>query len=167
MNGFRNWFSRFMMGRYGSDELNRLLLIIAAVLIIIEMFAARRILNLIVIVILCVVYGRMLSRNIGKRQQENFRYLQLKEKVTGKRGNGGQYGNRRYGNGQYGGGQYGGGQYRSARKEAGFSRRTRKEDAGKRVFICPNCKGALKVPVGAGKILITCPHCGSTFEETV
>ena len=143
MNGFRNWFSRYMMGRYGSDELNRFLLIIAAAVIIAELFFARRVLNLIAILILIVVYSRMLSRNIGKRQRENMKFLQLKEQFTG--------GKRRRGTASGG----------------GYSRRQPKAEPGKRVYICPNCKGALKVPVGAGKIRITCPHCGSTFEETV
>lgn len=38
---------------------------------------------------------------------------------------------------------------------------------GKRVLICPYCKEKLRVPVGAGKIKINCPHCHRQFEETV
>lgn len=38
---------------------------------------------------------------------------------------------------------------------------------GRRVLICPYCKGKLRVPVGAGKIKIQCPHCHAEFEEIV
>ncbi|MCI7146016.1 MAG: hypothetical protein MR991_06220 [Clostridiales bacterium] len=48
-----------------------------------------------------------------------------------------------------------------------FGRRRRKKDEGKRILICPYCKGKLKVPVGAGRIKIRCPHCKAEFEETV
>ncbi len=38
---------------------------------------------------------------------------------------------------------------------------------GKRVLICPYCREKLRVPVGAGKIKIRCPHCNKEFEEFV
>ena len=169
MNGFRNWISRYMMGRYGSDELNRFLLIICAILLVIGIFVSRRVINMIVVVLLILVYSRMFSRNIGKRQQENMKYLQLKARVTGGRGGSGSTG---YGGGArpnpYGGyGGYAGpaGAGASGRREK--PRRKQKPAPGKRIFICPACKGSLQVPVGAGRIRIKCPHCGSEFEETV
>ena len=174
MNGFRNWFARYMMGRYGSDEFNRFLLIISAILIVIGIFSPRHILNVLVVAILIIVYCRMFSRNIPKRQQENVKYLQLKAKVTG--GRGGSAGTGGYGGGTYGGGSYGGGSapYTAGNHSAAgggqgrFGRKKKQRPApGKRIFICPNCKGSLQVPVGAGRIRIRCPHCGSEFEETV
>lgn len=147
MNGFRNWFARYMIGRYGSDELNRFLLIVTAVLIIIGIFVPRHFLNVLVVILLILVYCRMFSRNIPKRQQENMKYLDLKARFTGGRGASGR-----------GAGQSAGG---------GFGRRKQKNAPGKRIFICPNCKGSLQVPVGAGRIRIRCPHCGAEFEETV
>ena len=163
MNGFRNWFARLMVGRYGSDELNRLLLIIGAILIIIGIFVPKHFLNWIVIIILIIVYCRMFSRNIAKRQQENMKYLEVKARVTGGRGGGstGYRGPGGYGNPGYNGGAGAGGSAGSR------PRRKQKPAPGKRIYICPNCKGALQVPVGAGKIRIKCPHCGSEFEETV
>ena len=44
MNGFRNWMARYMVGRYGNDELNRFLLIVSAIMIVIGimlLFAGR------------------------------------------------------------------------------------------------------------------------------
>ncbi len=144
MNGFRNWFSRYMYGRYGTDELNRFLLILGAILIVIGIFVPKHFLNVLVVLILIFVYCRMFSRNIAKRQQENMKYLELKSRFTGGRGSRGSSG-----------------------PGAGFSKRKQKPAPGKRIFICPNCKGSLQVPVGAGRIRIRCPHCGSEFEETV
>ena len=159
MNGFRNWFSRLMIGRYGSDNLNRFLLIICAILIVIGIFVPRHFLNVLVVILLILVYCRMFSRNIAKRQQENIKYLEMKARVTGGRGGGSTTG---YSGGSYntGGSSAGGGSaFRKNRKQ--------KPAPGKRIFICPNCKGSLQVPVGAGRIRIKCPHCGSEFEETV
>ncbi len=159
MNGFRNWMARVMMGRYGSDELNRFLLIIGAILIIIGLFVHKHILNVLVVAVLILVYCRMFSRNIGKRQEENVKYLEMKAKVTGGRGGGStSYGRPGTAGGYRGSASAGTGSHRSRKK---------KVQPGKRMFICPYCKGALQVPVGAGRIRIKCPHCGREFEETV
>ena len=56
MNGFRKWFARYMIGRYGNDELNRFLLIVSAILIVIGIFVPRHILNLAVVILLIIVY---------------------------------------------------------------------------------------------------------------
>ena len=92
MNGFRNWMARMMMGRYGTDELNRFLLIVTAVLIILGIFIHRHIIDLVVVLLLIFIYSRMFSRNIPKRQQENMKYLQVKAKVTGRSAGGGNGG---------------------------------------------------------------------------
>ena len=144
MNGFRNWMARLMIGRYGSDELNRFLLIVSAVLIVIGIFVPRHFLNVLVVVLLIIVYCRMFSRNHAKRHQENMKYLQMKAKFTGGR------------NGSAGSGA-----------NAPLSGKKKKPQPGKRIYICPYCKGSLQVPVGAGRIRIRCPHCGKEFEETV
>ena len=158
-----------MMGRYGSDELNRFLLIVAAILIIIGIFVPKHWLNVVVVILLAIAYGRMFSRNHPKRQQENMKYLELKSRVGfggGKSGPGGQgrpYGPKGPGAGAAGGGP---GAAAGAARGGGFGRKKSADD-GKRIFICPYCKGSLKVPVGAGRIKIKCPHCGRSFEETV
>lgn len=153
MNGFRDWMRRVMIGRYGNDEFNRFLLIAAAVLIVIGIFMPRHWLNVVVVIILCLVYARMFSRNIPRRQEENRKYMEMKGRFTG-----GQSGVGTGGRPEQGAGA-------SAARQAGF--RKKDADEGKRIFICPYCKGGLKVPVGAGKIRITCPHCGRSFEENV
>ena len=63
-----------------------------------------------------------------------------------------------------------GGEVRKAEYASGLDNCYQKVKAaaeGKRVLICPYCKEKLRVPVGAGKIKIKCPHCNQEFEETV
>lgn len=129
-----------MIGRYGMDQLNRFIMYLALALVIIGLFVHVRILTWITIVLLIIMYCRSFSRSIYKRQQENMKYLQLKQKFTGK------------------GSGNAGGPTRQDRKAA---------KQGKRLLICPYCKEKLRVPVGAGKIKIRCPHCKQEFEEIV
>ena len=138
MNGFRNWFSRYMIGRYGMDQLNRFFMYLALALVVIGLFVHVRILTWITIILLIIMYCRAFSRSIYKRQRENMKYMELKAKITGKGSQGGP------------------------------SRKDRKAaKQGKRVLICPYCKEKLRVPVGAGKVKVRCPHCRKEFEEIV
>ena len=67
---------RFMMGRYGSDSLNRALLILSLVLLVLSWVLDRSVFWLLALVVLVLAYCRMFSRNLYRRQQENQRYLQ-------------------------------------------------------------------------------------------
>ncbi len=40
-----------------------------------------------------------------------------------------------------------------------------KSDSTNKVYKCPKCKQALRVPRGKGKILITCQSCGHKFQK--
>lgn len=66
---------RFMIGRYGVDELDRFLLVVTLVFIGINLFVHSMILYTIGTAALILCYARMLSRNIGRRFQENQKYL--------------------------------------------------------------------------------------------
>ena len=61
-----NWFRRFMMGRYGVDQLSFAMLLLSMVLV---MFTRGRLWFLAVLgfVLLGLAYYRMLSRNISAR----------------------------------------------------------------------------------------------------
>ncbi len=83
MNGFRNWFAQFMMGRYGMDQLSRFIIYVTIALIIISFFVRVRLLSWITIILIIILYCRMFSRSIYKRQRENAKYLELKAKFTG------------------------------------------------------------------------------------
>lgn len=49
--------------------------------------------------------------------------------------------------------------------ESAFKRKRPKSDPEHKVYKCPNCKQALRVPRGKGKILITCSQCGHQFTK--
>lgn len=72
----RQRFAKWMMGRNGMDALNRLLSVLTLILLIVSMFVhgyAARILWSLAVLGLIVVYFRMLSRNVYRRQQETVR----------------------------------------------------------------------------------------------
>jgi len=125
-------FNKFMYGRYGLDELSKILIIGGAVLSIaaallngrIGFFAGLfRFLGL-----LAVIYGcfRVFSRQTSQRSLEFSAWLRFKGEQQHK-------------------------------AEAAKSRRAQSKDF--RFFKCPGCKKWLRVPRGKGKIHINC-RCG-------
>lgn len=78
----KEWLQRFMIGRYGVDQLNRFLLGTTLVSMILSMFFRSTILNTLAMLLLIVCYVRMLSRNIRKRYDENMKYLQYRNKIV-------------------------------------------------------------------------------------
>ena len=85
---FREMLFRFFRGRYGVDALNKFMfwvyVAIYALLFVVELFTNHPILllvHLLLIVMTVVLFARMLSRNIYKRQEENRKYLALRAKV--------------------------------------------------------------------------------------
>ncbi|EHJ02090.1 Zn-finger containing protein [Clostridium sp. DL-VIII] len=77
------WFKRMMYGRYGGDQLSRALLGLSFVLLILTNFLPRNLSILVVIAyiptVICIF--RIFSKNIYKRQQENYKYIIRKNKV--------------------------------------------------------------------------------------
>jgi len=71
-----NWLQRFMIGRYGVDQLSKAMLILTFILLIISTFTKSSVINAIAVVILALTYARILSRDINKRYQENVKFLQ-------------------------------------------------------------------------------------------
>ena len=55
-------------------------------------------------------------------------------------------------------------QARSRRRSAAAAARARRADKEHRYFTCKQCKTICRVPVGKGKIIITCPKCGSEIH---
>ena len=145
----REGFQRFMIGRYGADQLSRFMIGLALVLVVINLFVRKYtpVLSILVWVIILLSYLRMFSRNIQKRYDENTRYLMLKEKVVN---------------------------FFKSRRDAaaaGTGRRTApgnqnmRSDAEHRIFRCPKCSQRVRVPRGKGRIEITCPRCGEKFVK--
>ena len=73
----RQWVGRFMMGRYGMDQLNTTIMVVYLILYVVFLSTRLAVLDLIVLVLLIVTLFRMLSRNIDRRRAENARFLQL------------------------------------------------------------------------------------------
>ncbi len=81
----RRWrmsFARFMVGRYGNDELNRFLSGAILVLIAVNLFARTNVLFFLELALLIWIYFRMFSKKTGRRFKENQTYLRLRFQVT-------------------------------------------------------------------------------------
>lgn len=69
---------RFMMGRYGFDELSKVLMGLTIVLMIVSMFADNSLLYVLSLILLVYSYYRALSKDIAKRQSENQKFCNLR-----------------------------------------------------------------------------------------
>ena len=78
----REKFYRFMVGRYGMDQLSRFLSYAALVLIVINCFVKTKLLWLLALVLLVLLYYRTFSRKIEQRRRENEWYLRKTYKLT-------------------------------------------------------------------------------------
>ena len=137
---FNMWMANLMRGRYGMDQMNRTLSIVALILIAANLFLRMRIINWLAVVLLIYIYCRAFSRNISRRAAENQRYLQFAGSVRSKFG-------------------------RGAGNPYGQTPRTK--DNTHKILRCPGCGEKLRVPKGAGKINISCPHCHTKFTKKV
>lgn len=72
---------KFMMGRYGVDELNRFMMMLTMVFVVLDLVIQSSFLYLGGVLCLVLCYFRMLSRNINKRYQENQKYLRYEFRV--------------------------------------------------------------------------------------
>ncbi len=137
----RRWLSNFMNGRYGTDDLGRVMLGACMVLIVIDLLTRNTFLYVLELVLLVLTYYRMLSRNYAKRASENETYHQILDRVKG----------------WFQG--FGGGRNGSRRP----SRTSQSKDY--HIYTCPSCGQKIRIPRGKGKICITCPKCGTEFQK--
>ena len=86
----RERMERFMAGRYGMDQLNRFLNMVSLIVLIVSMFVRIPIIFYIAVALLIWTYFRTFSRNVGKRYEENERFLRVTGKITSR------FRNRRY-----------------------------------------------------------------------
>lgn len=70
-----NWLKKFMLGRYGVDQLTWLLFGISIVLSVLSLFIKSQVFTIINIVILLVVIYRTFSKDIANRYEENMKFL--------------------------------------------------------------------------------------------
>lgn len=131
----REKLQRFMMGRYGADELGKALNVVALVCLVIAMFVSKIPVLYILLYnagLLLLIYNcyRMFSKNVSKRYAENQKYRNFRYRMVTKW---------------------------DATKKRFAQRKTY------RFFRCPDCKQRVRVPRGRGKICITCPKCKREF----
>ena len=78
-------FRRFMQGRYGNDQLNKLLIWGSLAVFLVGLLIPPSLIKMVLILLYYVLLGyalfRMLSRNTYRRYLENRRYLRLLERV--------------------------------------------------------------------------------------
>ncbi|NLJ78868.1 MAG: hypothetical protein GX329_05860 [Tissierellia bacterium] len=79
-----NWFKKIMTGRYGIDQLSTTLLIVSIILSILSRFFNSDILNALNMVLLIAIFYRTFSRDIGKRYQENIKFLNIWSPIRNK-----------------------------------------------------------------------------------
>ena len=70
-----NWLKNFMMGRYGLDQLSVALLIFSFSLTFIASLLGIPYLGILCYALLGIYLFRVLSRDIARRRQENYRFL--------------------------------------------------------------------------------------------
>ncbi|MDR3595431.1 hypothetical protein [Clostridium sp.] len=79
------WFKKVMYGRYGGDNLARALLVLSFILLIVSSILPKSLWFLVIIAyvptFICIF--RIFSRNIYKRQMENYKYLTIRNKMMG------------------------------------------------------------------------------------
>lgn len=134
MQNLKEKFQRFMIGRYGADQLGRfmsvVIIILAAGGFFIRSYWLGSLIRSILIVLLAIFYFRIFSRNITRRSQENNAYLRLHFQVS--------------------------------ERLKGW--RFRLEERRRyKIFSCPGCKQKIRIPRNHGKVSIHCPKCGHDF----
>lgn len=71
----RERMQSFMAGRYGTDQLSKLILWISLACLAVSMFTRLNVFYILGLVLLIYTYYRMFSRNVAKRYAENQKYL--------------------------------------------------------------------------------------------
>lgn len=80
----RERLQRFMMGRYGADQLSKLYLGVAVVCMAVSLFTRWNLFYLVGLLLLIYVYYRMFSRNIPKMYAQNQKFLNLRYRAVAK-----------------------------------------------------------------------------------
>lgn len=129
-----NWLRKFLVGRYGFDQLTVGLLtayfLFAVIMAFIPWAGKRWLVNIVFLIVFLAVLARILSRNIDKRRMENEKFLSLMRPLSGR-----------------------------IRRQVQRARGKRTH----RYYKCRSCRQELRVPKGKGKIKIRCPKCGREF----
>ncbi len=130
-------FRRFMMGRYGNDQLNFALILLSLFCALVTFFTygiADLVFSLLQLILVALWMSRSFSRNFYNRQKENVAFLKFWNSIK----------------------------TRFSGVTAFFKRLSDREHI---YFKCTNCKSRLRVPRGRGLITVTCPRCKHRFDK--
>ncbi len=127
---------RFMIGRYGADQLWRALMIFYLLAIVITNIVYRfskiayYSLSVLSLAIIIFAVFRVFSKNIEARRKENQEWL----KITGR-----------------------------IRQKFIFAKERNKQKKTHKFVKCKQCKKVLRLPKNKGKLNVSCPHCKNQF----
>ena len=85
MNRFRERMAVFMQGRYGMDQLGKVLTFGTVIMLLLSTVLQVHLLYIVGIIALVFSYFRVFSRNIGKRYEENQKFLNWRYKMICKK----------------------------------------------------------------------------------
>lgn len=71
----KKWLQKFMIGRYGVDQMSNIMSMAGVILLLINIFTKYSIFNTVGLVLIGWSYFRIFSRNINKRYMENQKFL--------------------------------------------------------------------------------------------
>ena len=158
---FRQKFAAFMVGRNGVDHFCRFTCVVSLILMFITMFTHSGLLYILALVAMAYAYFRMMSKNIGKRQLENQKYLQIADRVRSLFRNGPSMWKVRAFFTERGRKiKYGSNETQARRAKKAYEKEQKKIY---KFYTCGQCGQKVRVPKGKGKIEITCPKCRNTF----
>ncbi len=131
----KDFFSKFMKDRYGTDQYNIFLVILSVVLMIIGGITGKT--NVFGVLLMGVAFFfivkaalRLMSKNSEKCKKQNMNYLRQRDAILN-----------------------------GARKIVCRIR----EGKTHKFFLCPDCSALLRLPKNEGMIEIKCPKCGKKF----
>jgi DNA-directed RNA polymerase subunit RPC12/RpoP len=159
-NKMRYNMARFMYGRNGVDQLSGFMTSVSLILIVVSSFLRGwlyMIFMLVSVVLLILVYVRIFSRNIARRQAENRSYLEFSGKVR-YRLRGLQPFFRRTASWFSGIFSGLGARFRKTGDQA-------KQMKEFHIYKCPGCGQKIRIPRGKGHIVVRCPKCGTEFNK--
>ncbi|MHC1747653.1 MAG: hypothetical protein AB9856_04585 [Cellulosilyticaceae bacterium] len=79
-----DWLKKFMLGRYGFDQLGVGLMILAIILVFLTSIIQTPIISVLTYIPLIYCYFRVFSKNISKRRQENTYFLRYWNPIANK-----------------------------------------------------------------------------------
>lgn len=75
-------FRKFMIGRYGADQLSRVYLVATLILLVLSMITGVQLFYIVALVLLVYMYYRMFTKNVAKMYAQNQKYLNFRYQVV-------------------------------------------------------------------------------------